>query len=168
VNRDMPLLNEAGDRMRVFVMLARRYPKARLAFAGGNGAPFAAKATEAQIARRFADEMGLDPSRIAYESKSRNTHENAAFAKPIVRPRPGERWLLVTSAADLPRAVGSFRAVGWQVTGYPSNYHTMHGRSHFLPGVVEGLKLADWAAHEWTGLVYYRLRGWTPSLYPGP
>ncbi len=163
-----PVLNDAADRMTTFMAMARRYPKARLVFAGGNGDPFDAGKSEAEIARGFFDEMGMGPRGIVYETKSRNTHENALYARRLVKPGRGETWLLVATAADLPRAVGCFRSVGWPVIGIPSNYRALRRGWGLLPGLVHGLRNADWAAHEWIGLVYYRLRGWTPALFPGP
>ena len=40
--------------------------------------------------------------------------------------------------------------------------------SALFPGLRDGFMTVDWATHEWIGLVYYRLRGWIPSLFPGP
>jgi len=34
--------------------------------------------------------------------------------------------------------------------------------------VLNNLAKLDYAAHEWLGLAYYRLRGYTHDLYPGP
>lgn len=160
--RSMPVLNEAAGRMETALALARRYPKAKLVFTGGNADPFVTKTSEAAIARHWFDSMGLHA--VTYESKSRNTYENAVLTKALVRPKPNSHWLLVTSAADMPRAIGVFREVGWSLTPYPCDYHT--GRLGFIPGLPQGLMQADWAAHEWIGLVYYRLRGWTPELFP--
>jgi uncharacterized SAM-binding protein YcdF (DUF218 family) len=162
----VPVLDDSADRMTTFLAMAHRYPKARLMFTGGNADPFVAKASEADIARRFFQSVGLD--RVVYEARSRNTHENALFSKKLANPARGETWLVVTSAADLPRAVGCFRAVGWNVIGIPSNYRASRGWREPMPGLVRGLRRADWAMHEWIGLVYYRLRGWTSSLFPGP
>lgn len=167
VDRNAPLLNDAGGRMTAFVALAHRYPRARLVFSGGNADPFVVKTSEAAIARSFFRGMGLGTRDIVYEAKSRNTYENALNTRRLVKPRPGERWLLVTSAVDMPRAVGCFRGVGWPVIAFPSDYHTLRGSSGFLPGLVHGLRQADWAMHEWMGLLYYRVRGWTPALFPG-
>lgn len=168
VNRGMPLMGDTADRMTSFVALARRYPQARLIFSGGNSDPFSNGTPEATIAGLFFDDMGLDPTRITFEGASRNTHENAVLSQRLMQPKPGEQWLLVTSAADMPRAVGCFRAAGWPVIAMPTNYKTLHNASRFVPGLLQGLRLADWASHEWIGLVYYRLHGWTPSLFPGP
>jgi uncharacterized SAM-binding protein YcdF (DUF218 family) len=163
-----PVLNDAAERMTTFIAMAHRYRNARLLFTGGNADPFHPKASEAQIAGHMFDELGMKDRNIIYEARSRNTHENALYSRRLVNPRPGETWLLVTTAADLPRAVGCFRAVDWPVIAIPSNYRSFRRGSDLLPGLVEGFRSADWAMHEWIGLLYYRLRGWTPTLFPGP
>jgi uncharacterized SAM-binding protein YcdF (DUF218 family) len=165
VDHGMPELNQRAERMTAFVALARLYPHARLVFTGGNPDLLAAGPTEADVARVFFKGLGLDPRRVAFEGKSRNTRENALLSKRLVNPGPHQEWILVTSAADMPRAVGCFRAVDWPIIAFPVDYHTRQG---LVPGLVSGLRDVDWATHEWIGLVYYRSRGWTSSLFPGP
>jgi uncharacterized SAM-binding protein YcdF (DUF218 family) len=165
-DRGAPEFNGMAGRMTTFALLARRYPEARLLFTGGSGDPFDQAHSEAAYARALFDGLGLRS--VRYEDRSRNTHENAVFSARMMRPKSGETWLLVTSAADLPRAVGSFRGAGFAVLGYPADFHTLRHGSGFFPGVITGLSDADWATHEWIGLIVYRLRGWTPSLFPGP
>lgn len=167
IDRRGPVLNDAAGRMTTFIAMAHRYPQARLVFSGGNADPFVTKTSEAEIARSFFRDIGLGSREILYEVESRNTYENALYSHRLVKPRPAERWLLVTSAADLPRAVGCFRGTGWSVIAIPADYHTLHGGAGAPPGLTHGLREADWAAHEWIGLVYYWLRGWTPTLFPG-
>ena len=89
--------------MTAFVGLARRYPKAVLIFTGGNAE--GATPTEAAIARKLFVELGLDPNRVRFEDRSRNTHENATLSRRLVTLAPHDAWILVTSAADMPRAV---------------------------------------------------------------
>ena len=43
---------------------------------------------------------------MMFENRSRNTFENAAFTKELIKPQAGEDWLLVTSAYHMPRAMG--------------------------------------------------------------
>jgi uncharacterized SAM-binding protein YcdF (DUF218 family) len=166
--RGMPALNAHAARMTEFVALSRRYPRAQLLFSAGSADPFANKLTEADIARTFLAEMGVSSDRVIFEDRSRNTHENALYSRRLVQLRPGQSWLLVASAADMPRAVGCFRAVGWPVIAFPTDYRTTPGGGGiglYLPNELRDL---DWAVHEWIGLVYYRLRGWTSSFFPGP
>ena len=64
-----------------------------------------------------AAEHGQSPEFGQYlVQMSRDTFENAQFTKEIVKPAPGETWLLVTSAFHMPRSMGLFRKVGFEVT----------------------------------------------------
>jgi uncharacterized SAM-binding protein YcdF (DUF218 family) len=167
--RGRPALNAFAERMTAFTGLARRHPRARLVFTGGNGGLTPGPITEAEVARRLFDELGLDTRRMLFENASRNTYENALFTKRLADPRPGETWLLVTSAVHMPRSVGVFRRVGWDVVPWPVAYKT--GR-HFdlvaAAGLSPMLGVLDLAVHEWFGLLAYRLMGWTDDLLPGP
>ncbi|WP_232224857.1 YdcF family protein [Acidihalobacter ferrooxydans] len=166
--RHVTALNIRAERMLGFLQLAHRYPKARLVFTGGNASPFGGRATEAAVARRLFVSLGINPRRMLFENRSRNTRENALYTYRLVKPKPGQIWLLVTSAADMPRAVGCFRQVGWMIVPYPVDYHTRAHGAAWLTGLARSLTLGDWAAHEWLGLVYYRIRGWIPVLFPAP
>jgi uncharacterized SAM-binding protein YcdF (DUF218 family) len=161
-------LNARAERITDFVALARRYPHATLVFSGGDASLFPAGLTEADVARGAFSRLGLDPVRIIFEKASRNTHENATLSRSLVHPSASQHWLLVTSAADMPRAVGCFRAVQWSVVPYPVDYHTERHANGMFPGLVVGLQQTDWATHEWLGLAYYWMRGWIPSLFPAP
>ena len=50
------------------------------------------------ISIRCSTVSALPRERVLLEARSRNTVENATFTKELVKPKPGERWLLVTSA----------------------------------------------------------------------
>ena len=169
--RHHPSLNEFADRDTELIVLMHRYPQAKIVFTGGAANPFDQVHKEAQIFRDWLIEMGENPDRVIFEDQSRNTHENALFTKDLVHPQADQNWLLVTSAIHMPRSVGSFRAVGWQVYPWPVNYQTLgQGRlgrtAHFF--TTRRLSLFSNSLHEWIGLVYYRLRGWSPSLFPAP
>ncbi|MGG5812416.1 YdcF family protein [Falsiroseomonas sp. CW058] len=165
----IPALNGAAERMTEAVALARRFPAARVVFTGGSAAVLPGGPTEADTARRLFADLGLPPARLTFEEESRNTHENAVLTHRLVAPRAGETWLLVTSASHMPRAMGVFRAAGWDVTAWPVNYNT--GRD---PGLWYAwpfptrLNQAEWALREYVGLAAYRALGRTGALFPGP
>ena len=168
--RGQTALSDAAERMTEAVALARRYPAARLLFSGGTAALLDPGPTEAEAARALWLSLGVAPQRIELEAASRNTHENAVLSREIARPRPGEAWLLVTSAFHMPRAVGIFRQAGFPVVPYPVDYRTFGTARDWRPQrqVAEGLLLADLAAREWLGLLAYRLSGRTDALFPAP
>jgi uncharacterized SAM-binding protein YcdF (DUF218 family) len=81
-------------------------------------------------------------------------------------PKRGERWVLVTSAYHMPRSIGIFRKVGFEVEPYPVDWRTS-GRSisEFLIG---GLSRVDTACREWIGVLAYWITGKTSEFFPGP
>ena len=167
--RNVPALNDAAERMIEFAALARRYPAAKLVFTGGSGDLLRQDLREAEVARMVFDGLGLETGTVLLEGSSRNTFENAVFSRDLAQPRPGETWLLVTSARHMPRSVGIFRHLGWPVVAYPTDYLTRPAVTLGLPpGLVEGLIQLNHGVREWIGLVAYRLMDRTDSLFPAP
>ncbi len=163
-------LNEAAERMTSAVELARRYPNARIVFSGGSGQILYEGSTEAELARRLFENLGIPGDRVITEDRSRDTDENAKFSKAVADPKPGERWLLVTSAHHMPRAIGAFRRVGFSVEAYPVDWRTRGPEDLARPFRIasDGLKRTDTAVHEWVGLLAYWLSGRSSELFPGP
>lgn len=164
IERGQPSVNGSAERLFGMVELARRYPSAKLLYSGGSGSLSRQDLKEAPVARDLLDRLGFDTSRVIFEGQSRNTRENAVLSRALAQPRPGEVWLLVTSASHMPRSVGVFRAVGWPVLAYPVDYQTsVHAREY-----GNGLAALSLALHEWLGLAYYSWRGWCESWFPAP
>jgi uncharacterized SAM-binding protein YcdF (DUF218 family) len=163
-------LNEAAERITAAVELARKYPNARIIFSGGNGSLFENAPAEAAVAFRQMVALGVAPDRITAEEQSRNTIENAVFSRLIAQPKPGQRWLLVTSAFHMPRAIAVFRAAGFPVEAYPVDYRTRGpgDAMRLFRAVAFGLAQTDVAVHEWAGLAAYRLTGKTAEFFPAP
>jgi uncharacterized SAM-binding protein YcdF (DUF218 family) len=168
--RGMPDLNESAERITAIADLARRYPAARIIYSGGNARLVLMGGIEADYAVELFESFGIVRARVETERASRNTIENAEFSKAMAQPKPGERWLLVTSAYHMPRAIGCFRHVGFAVEAYPVDWRTRGPIDLAIPfeSITAGLRRTDTALHEWIGLVAYRLRGYTPELFPGP
>jgi uncharacterized SAM-binding protein YcdF (DUF218 family) len=162
-------LGEPGERVTAFLSLARRHPTARLVYSGGNATfPGRPRGTEAGVMQGFLREEGLAGPRLIFEDRSRTTWENAVFSRDIVRPKAHERWLLVTSASHMPRAMGAFRKCGWRVTPYPVDYRTPGFASFTNLNFLERLEELDVALKEWAGLAAYYAMGRSTSLLPGP
>lgn len=95
-------------------------------------------------------------SQVVVERESwqafRKTCGNAIFSRRLIAPKPGERWVLVTSALHMPRALGAFYEAGFAVEPWPVQRDT-----------EPSLRLA---LHEWIGLIVYRLTGCSPAFLP--
>lgn len=152
-------INDAAERVAELLRLAHRYPEARLVLTGrGESGP---------AVQRLLRDLGLDLGRFVFERESRDTYENAAFAKAMAAPASGETWLLVTSARHVPRAIGIFRRLGWEVLPYPVDYRTRSSGPWMTRIDLGGnLKAVNEALHEWVGLFAYRLLGRTSALFP--
>jgi uncharacterized SAM-binding protein YcdF (DUF218 family) len=176
VSHNAPVIRSAPDRIVAAAMLAHTYPNARIVFSGGSPNLISNDAREADFARAdFArlifEGLGIDKARLIMERRSRNTFENALFSKELAAPKPGERWLLITSAFHMPRSVGLFRKAGFAVEPYPVDWRVgaTLGEALSLSQLgVDGFGRTDAAMREWMGLVAYWITGKTDALFPGP
>ncbi|HRK19374.1 MAG TPA: YdcF family protein, partial [Hyphomicrobiaceae bacterium] len=137
----------------------------------GGGNPLSgAHVAEAEATARALDQLGVDRRRMTLETGSRTTWENAVLGVPAIGARPGERWVLVTSAFHMPRAVGVFRTVGLDVVPFPVDYQTSKNIDvwRLKMSFSDGLGMFDGYLREYPALVYYRLLGRTDALFPAP
>ncbi len=168
--RGAPALNDAAERLTEPVALLRRFPQAQLVFSGGSGRFSPADLTESDVAKKLWLSLGAPEDRMRFENRSRDTWENAVFTKELVQPKPGERWLLVTSAMHMPRSVGIFRKIGFDVIPYPVDYQTGGVPADFygFRKPADALRVLESASHEWIGLAAYWLSGKSAAFFPGP
>lgn len=139
------ILGGSVARMEEGMRLAQQFPSAELVAIGAHAAEL----------RLLSNNRLIRANRVRVETSSKSTFENALTALKIAQPGPGERWVLVTSAIHMPRAIGTFSAQGFTVEPWPV-YETAVA-SRYLNPVV-------W--HELGGLVAYRLLGRVTSLFP--
>ena len=136
---------------------------------GGDGTINPGPLSEAAATQDLLVQLGVAAERIELESVARNTYENAVLSYEAAKPKPGETWLLVTSAIHMPRAVGCFRRAGWTIVPYPVDYHTATTIAT-APGLLlaDHLMLVNGAAKEWLGLAAYYVLGRSDALLPAP
>lgn len=125
--------------------LARENPRLPIVISGAKGMS------------RVVAELGggIDSSRVLMETQSNNTYENALYSAEMIKPKQSERWLLVTGASHMPRAIGSFRRAGLEVEPWPVYDLT-----------DSGSPIINVALHEWLGLFAYWAFGRTSALLP--
>lgn len=159
-------INDAAERLTTAVALRLQRPDVPIIFSGGSGRLIVPDLREPEINRMFLTDMGVDPSTVEFEDRSRNTHENAVYTAEMIGDRPG-RWLLVTSALHMPRALGCFRQAGVDVIPYPVDYRIgAPGWSPLLIQPWDRFADLDYAMNEIVGLVTYRILGRTDALFP--
>jgi uncharacterized SAM-binding protein YcdF (DUF218 family) len=166
----VPVTSAAADRLIMAAALGRQYPDLRIIYSGGSANLISGDAREADYAAKVFESLGIPRAQLTMERRARNTFENAEYSKAIAAPKAGERWLLVTSAYHMPRAVGVFRQAGFAVEPYPVDWR-VGGRDDLLSFhkfAVDGLSNVEVSFREWMGLVAYRITGKTSELFPGP
>lgn len=168
-DRDTLVLNEAGERIVETRMLAARYPEAQI-FLSGGGEHLSndGSLTESELARHALISSGVAAERLTMEELSRNTCENARETAAALAGRASGTWILVTSASHMPRAVACFRTTNLTVVPYPVDYRTKSAGGTWPGTASNGLSTTDLAAHEWVGLLSYRLAGFTEETFPSP
>ena len=168
--RHVIAVNDAAERYIEAAILAKRFPNARVVFSGGSDALSDAQEPEAATAGRLLEGLGVARERLTLESGSLTTWENALLTAPLIAQKLGERWLLVTSGWQMPRAMGAFRKAGLTVEAYPVDYRTT-GRVSWLRlhgSLTDGLRRFDYVVREYPGLLVYWLSGRSSALWPGP
>jgi uncharacterized SAM-binding protein YcdF (DUF218 family) len=141
------------ERVKETVRLSKLYPEAKILYSGGG--------TQAQFGREILTRLGVERERIIIENQSRNTAENARLSKVIAAPKRSEKWLLVTSAFHMPRAVGAFRAAGFSVEAEPVDFRSSRAD-------VGDREQAMLALREYIALLKYWLSGKSSGLFPSP
>jgi len=116
----------------------------------------------AAVARQMAyiaTIMGVNPNSILVEEEARNTYENIQNAVAMIKDPPENVWL-VTSAINMPRAMGVAKKLGFKAKPYPSDFHGQYnmGWTSIFPNNSAAANL-QLAGHEYIGIFYYWLRG---------
>ena len=161
-------IGEAAERVTTLLYMANLYPDSQLVFTGGSGLISEQSFKEADYVAFLFDELSLDERAIFFESESRNTEENVMNSKALLNPEPDQDWILVTSAFHMPRAVGVFCQANWPVIPYPVDHRS--NRNNLLRLSLDfskNLSLLEEAAHEWVGLIAYRITGRTDRFMAG-
>lgn len=158
-DRGQLTLDGAAERMLAALALARRYPDAQIVFTGLFEDALATEWRGSDGAGALF-EPALRGRDVTYLGEARSTYEEALLAVERVAPRPGSTWLLVTSALHMPRAIGTFRTIGWGMTPVPVDYRSPSSwQWRFDPRIGARLAELDRVVREWGAYVVYRASG---------
>ena len=165
--RGQPQQNGSAERLTMGLKLHQQFPNVPLIFAGFSGDLNPQGWSETKIVRKLLFDLNVSDEHVVFEKTSRNTYENAVNSRKLILPQAGSRWILVTSAAHMPRSIGSFEAAGWTgIIPYPVDYKT-GTEIEGLFSLKAGFESMREIFHEITGLLIYRLTGRTSDLLPG-
>ena len=127
---------------------------------GGHANPFTPNLGENGIACDYLRRWGVRPEHIFSEAGSRDTFESAVAVAKILGAKGWRRYLLVTSAAHMPRSMQVFRVVAPEPVPAPGDFTTPEfGLSPLGLKPSEGAAQDVWASlHEYVGMLNYAWR----------
>ncbi len=147
------------DRMVAAAQLARKHSNLRILYTNGRSPSkydHAGGGKNGGQSARFFLAFNISEVRMIFERSASNTRENAVFSAQLSGVDIKKPWLLMTSAAHMPRAVATFEATGWNVTAYPVDYKTSQDLSLWSFSLSEGATL-------WQNLAY-ELMAWAKYI----
>jgi uncharacterized SAM-binding protein YcdF (DUF218 family) len=169
---EYPITRQVGDaalaRLVEGIRLHRLYPESTLVLSGGlNCSPKAPVETLTNY--RFAVEMGVPPERIVIERASLDTEDQVQILAMMIEVEllEGERFVLVTSAAHMPRSMALFHRHGLNPIPAPTDYRSglygifrreSIGAESFYPNAGSLAKTEN-AFYELLGLLWARVSG---------
>lgn len=155
----------SADRLFQAIELYKTGAIKKIFFVGGSGSIEFTHIKEGMFVRRYLLTLGIPDKDIWVENDSRNTRENAVNALEFLEHHEfqGEKFLLITSAQHMRRALGCFRAVQLNVTPYSTDRNASpvprHSLDYLLIPDAETLLKWDPLIHEWIGIMIYKIRG---------
>ena len=158
--------HRGADRLFQAIELYKRGAIKKIFFVGGSGSVEFADSKEGTYVKRYLAEIGIPAADIWIESESRNTRENALFAKEFLNKNTvgGGKFLLITSAHHMHRALACFRVAGIDVEPYsvdrtagPTRRFTL---DHLFIPDVTAFGWWDAYIHEWIGMLVYKIQGY--------
>ncbi|MDP3183478.1 MAG: envelope biogenesis factor ElyC [Desulfobaccales bacterium] len=160
IDPQLPITSQIGEtsltRVLEAVRLYKELPGSKLIFSGGNGV---GEISEAEILAKIVPIMGVNHQDVILETESINTEDEARLLKPMLRK---EKFILVTSASHMPRAMALFQKKGMNPIPAPAG-HLVKGRelaewTFPFPGASDLYKV-ERAFYEYLGLAWAWLTG---------
>ncbi len=133
------------------IRLHRELPQTKLLLSGG--AVFGGQSS-ARVMAEAAAALGVNPKDLVLETESRDTEEEALLIQGMVKKAP---FILVTSAAHMPRSMIHFKRLGLEPIPAPADFQTKRDdvwvpRGFFPSG--QAISKAEIAVHEYLGLAW--------------
>ncbi len=164
-------INGAGDRVLYAAQLFHMGKADHLLLSGGRIDWSSSSTTPAEEMATILEMLGVPSESMWLETESRNTSENAQFAREILKKKDINKIILVTSASHMPRSVQLFEEQGFEVIPAPTDYDVTQSNwqglkqasipiqiMNLLPN-VESLNSVTNVIKEYIGILVYRFRG---------
>ena len=136
-----------------------------LIFTGGSGKILEQDLKEADYLQAYLKDINLLNEQFWFESKSRNTYENALFTQEMLKEKGLEtrNYILVTSGVHMRRSRAIFKKMGYKVTCYTTDRIVGPRKfefDHMLIPHADALTRWNMILREMVGYVVYAAKGY--------
>lgn len=166
-------VNGAGDRVLYAADLYRQGKTDHILLSGGDIEWLnSGSTTPAEDMASILIGLGIPEDALWIENESKNTYENALYAKEFFGEEELPQVLLVTSALHMPRAVAVFEKQGFEVIPLPVDFNVTEkvtgtdSSENFISKFMDilpsasNLSLTTNAMKEYLGYFVYKMQGW--------
>jgi uncharacterized SAM-binding protein YcdF (DUF218 family) len=161
---DLHHLSASGNRFHLAMQLYQQGKFKKWLLSGGSGRLWDQEKQEAIFVQDLLIRLGVDKNDIIIDPLSRNTHENAHFSRQKLEEySPDGRYLLITSAWHMPRALACFEKEGLNVTPFSTDFKGKKVEFRPEPLLIPNagtLHNWDFLIKEWVGYLVYWMKGY--------
>lgn len=146
-------LSRLVEGVRLYRLYQSQHQPEKLILSGGR---VFGKPAEAGVMQNIAVILGVNPADIELEKGSRDTYEEARYLQQQLGT---QRFLLVTSAYHMPRAIALFKKAGLNPIAAPTQYfgdNAIVSFKNYFPN-SNNLIISDIAIHEYLGQLWAKL-----------
>ncbi len=159
------VFNASADRLLQAMDLYKSGKVKYFIFTGGSALILKKEKKEGDFLKEYLENIGIRDGKLLIESQSRNTHENAKFTHELLKEKQllDSRFVLVTSAFHMKRAMGCFKNEGINVLPYKTNPLQVTQKPDFADCITpSAYVLSSWELliREWVGLLAYEIKGY--------
>jgi uncharacterized SAM-binding protein YcdF (DUF218 family) len=143
-----------SEGIRLFHQIKRHNRHAKLIVSGYAGFDGKEKISHAVMQKRVAISLGINPRNIILQTKPKDTKEEAINVAKIIG---NSKFILVTSASHLPRAMELFADTGLHPTPAPTDFLSSQKEILIDFPTVKKIENTTVALHEYLGLAWNEL-----------
>ena len=154
-------LGEGSERVFKGLEFIKKKPEGIIIFTGFSGNLFHKGLSEAEIIEKLIKALGVDSTNILFERRSRNTAENSAYTKAIIKDLQIKNWGIVTSASHMKRALATFNYQSSKISfdPIPVDFQTKNSIYWGAGSMQSSLNFWRIYIHETIGYWIYKLMG---------
>ncbi|MBR8537318.1 YdcF family protein [Carboxylicivirga sediminis] len=161
---DRIYFNEATDRLMQVLLIHKKDTSQKIVISGGSAEIYFKEKPEAEYLKDYLLAIGIESDKMLFETKSRNTHENAFYTAALFDSLHMDKDItLITSAFHVKRATSCFKQQGFRVYPIATNAYSKHQplkpADYFMPS-LETLQSWPILLKEWMGIMVYKLKGY--------